>query len=314
MIILTGGAGFIGSNFLKFLNNKGIEDIIIVDNLGSSIKWKNLIGRKFIDIIHKSEFLDIKENFKNVEAIFHFGACSRTTETDINYLIENNYHYSIELAKFALENNARFMYASSASTYGDGSKGYSDEIFDELEPLNGYGFSKHLFDLWVIRQKLDKVFLGLKFFNVFGPNELHKDDMASMVTKAYFQIKNTGKIKLFKSYNPNYADGEQVRDFIYVKDAIDIVWKLYQHNIAGIYNIGTGKARSWNDLAKAVFKAMGIEPNIEYIDMPEDLKKQYQYYTQADTSKLTATGINLQIHTLEESVEDYIGNYISITY
>ena len=314
MIILTGGAGFIGSNFLDLLNNKGIEDIIIVDNLGISNKWKNLIGKKFIDIIHKSEFLQIKDKFNNADAIFHFGACSRTTEADLNYLIENNYHYSIELAQFALENNARFIYASSASTYGDGSKGYSDEIYDELEPLNGYGFSKHLFDLWVVRQKLDKVFLGLKFFNVFGPNELHKNDMASMVTKAYFQIKNTGKIKLFKSYNPNYADGEQVRDFIYVKDAIDIVWNLYQNNITGIYNIGTGTARSWNDLAQAVFNVMGIEPNIEYIDIPEDIKKQYQYYTQADTSKLTATGINLHFHTLEESIEDYIGNNISKTY
>lgn len=310
MIILTGGAGFIGSNFLRLLNAKGIEDILIVDNLGKSNKWKNLVGTKFIDIIHKSDFLNLKNIFKNTDAIFHFGACSRTTEIDLNYLIENNLHYSIELAKFALENNARFIYASSASTYGDGSKGYSDKVYEELVPLNGYGFSKHLFDLWVVRQKLDKVFLGLKFFNVFGPNEFHKDDMASMVTKAYFQIKNTGKIKLFKSYNQNYADGEQVRDFIYVKDAIDVVWQLYENKISGIYNIGTGTSRSWNDLAKAVFKSMRIEPNIEYIDMPENIKEQYQYSTKSNISKLSSTGITLHFHTLEESVEDYINNYL----
>ncbi|MCE5305804.1 ADP-glyceromanno-heptose 6-epimerase [bacterium] len=310
MIILTGGAGFIGSNFLRLLNDQGIDDIIVVDNLGSSNKWKNLVGKKFTDYIHKSKFLDEMHKFKNIDAIFHFGACSRTTESDIDYLIENNYHYSIELAKFAIENNAQFIYASSASTYGNGDQGYSDATFDELKPLNGYGYSKHLFDLWVKAQKLDKVLLGFKFFNVFGPNEYHKQDMSSMVTKAFYQIKETGKIMLFKSYNSQYADGNQTRDFIYVKDANKVIWNFYENNIKGLYNLGTGIARSWNDLANAVFKAMGIAPNIEYIDMPEELKLQYQYATQADLTKLRSTGIEIAFNSLEDNVNDYIENYL----
>ncbi len=312
MIILTGGAGFIGSCFLKFLNDKGFRDILIVDNLASSTKWKNLVGKQFTKYVNKQVFLsEIEQNkYENVDVIFHFGACSSTTENNIEYLMENNFNYSVKLAEFSLSNSIPFIYASSAATYGDGSFGYSDTEFEKLRPLNGYGFSKHLFDLWVIENEYDKIFTGIKFFNVFGPNEYHKGEMASMVYKSFNQVTSTGKIKLFKSYNSKYADGEQLRDFIYIKDINKIIWKLYEKDIKGIFNLGTGNARSWNDLAKAVFAAMKISPNIEYIDMPLHLIGQYQYYTQADMSKLSNTGIYLQFTSLEDSISDYVNNHL----
>lgn len=312
MIILTGGAGFIGSCFLKFLNDKGFRDILIVDNLASSTKWKNLVGKQFTKYVNKQVFLsEIEQNkYENVDVIFHFGACSSTTENNIEYLMENNFNYSVKLAEFALSNSIPFIYASSAATYGDGSFGYSDTEFEKLRPLNGYGFSKHLFDLWVIENEYYKIFTGIKFFNVFGPNEYHKGEMASMVYKSFNQVTSTGKIKLFKSYNSKYADGEQLRDFIYIKDINKIIWKLYEKDIKGIFNLGTGNARSWNDLAKAVFAAMKISPNIEYIDMPLHLIGQYQYYTQADMSKLSNTGIYLQFTSLEDSISDYVNNHL----
>jgi ADP-L-glycero-D-manno-heptose 6-epimerase len=312
MIILTGGAGFIGSCFLKFLNDKGFRDIMVVDNLASSLKWKNLVGKKFKDYVNKKDFLkNIEQNsYTKIDAIFHFGACSSTTEANIEYLMENNFKYSVALAEFAVSNSIPFIYASSAATYGDGSFGYSDFEFEKLQPLNGYGFSKHLFDLWVIENEYDKIFTGIKFFNVFGPNEYHKGDMASMVYKSFNQITATGKIKLFKSYNQKYADGEQLRDFIYIKDINKILWKLYEKGIKGIYNLGTGNAHSWNELAKAVFSAMKITPNIEYIDMPMHLIGQYQYYTQADMQKLSNTGIYLQFTSLEDSIYDYVNNHL----
>ena len=311
-VLVTGGAGFIGSCFLKFLNDKGFRDILIVDNLASSTKWKNLVGKQFTKYVNKQVFLsEIEQNkYENVDVIFHFGACSSTTENNIEYLMENNFNYSVKLAEFSLSNSIPFIYASSAATYGDGSFGYSDTEFEKLRPLNGYGFSKHLFDLWVIENEYDKIFTGIKFFNVFGPNEYHKGEMASMVYKSFNQVTSTGKIKLFKSYNSKYADGEQLRDFIYIKDINKIIWKLYEKDIKGIFNLGTGNARSWNDLAKAVFAAMKISPNIEYIDMPLHLIGQYQYYTQADMSKLSNTGIYLQFTSLEDSISDYVNNHL----
>ncbi|OGU60430.1 MAG: ADP-glyceromanno-heptose 6-epimerase [Ignavibacteria bacterium GWF2_33_9] len=312
MIILTGGAGFIGSCFLKLLNENGIKDIIVVDNLGTSSKWKNLVGKHFSKYIHKNNFFEEIISIPNlkIEAIFHFGACSSTTENDIDYLIKNNFDFSMKLARFAQSNQAQFIYASSAATYGNGEFGYDDNRFQDLRPLNGYGYSKHLFDLWVIANKLETEFTGLKFFNVYGPNEYHKNEMTSMIFKSYYQIEEYDKIRLFKSNHPDYKDGEQLRDFVYVKDVIQVIWEIYEKNIKGIYNLGTGHARTWKDLAKAVFDALNEKPVIEYFNMPESLQSQYQNYTQAEMKKLSDAGINLNFRTLEEGVEDYINNHL----
>ncbi len=313
MILITGGAGFIGSCFIKKLNDNGIKEIVIIDKLRFGEKWKNLIGKKFIDL-HNKDTLNLAKFLENnkFQAIFHFGACTDTTEKNAEYLLENNYKFSIQLAEFALANNIRFIYASSAATYGSGENGYSDIEFDNLKPLNMYGFSKHLFDIWVINNKYDSKFVGLKFFNVFGPNEYHKGEMASMVYKAYKQIKATGTVKLFKSYSAEYPDGEQKRDFIYVKDVSDVIWSIYQNpNISGIYNLGTGEAHSWNELISYVFNALNLEIKIEYIEMPEELIHQYQYFTQAKMDKLKNTGLKLNFRPLEENVNDYVKNYLS---
>ena len=314
MIVLTGGAGFIGSCFLKKLNDEGINDIIIVDHLGSEDKWKNLVGKKFSRFINKEEFR--YQLFDNVfegsfDAIIHFGACSTTTEKNADYIFDNNLNYSIDLATYAIENDIRFIYASSAATYGNGENGYSDYKFDNLMPLNAYGLSKQLFDQWVVENNLDEVLTGIKFFNVFGPNEYHKGEMASMIYKSFLQIKNLGIVRLFKSNHKDYKDGEQKRDFIYVKDVVDIIWQMYQNdNISGIYNLGTGKARTWNDLVVAVFNAMGLKSRIEYVDMPENLVNQYQNFTQADMSKLNETIKNVKFRTLEQSIDDYVKNHL----
>jgi len=313
MIVLTGGAGFIGSCLLKKLNDEGIKDIIIVDNLSKEDKWKNLRGKIFHTYVDKNELFDYFENngTDDIDAIIHLGACSDTTVKDANYLIKNNYQYSQHLASIAFENDIRFIYASSAATYGDGSKGYSDNEFYNLKPLNCYGFSKHIFDLWIVENNLDKECVGLKFFNVFGPNEYHKGNMSSMIYKAFNQISETGKVKLFKSYKPDYENGEQKRDFIYVKDCVDIIFQaLSDKDINGIYNLGTGVANSWNTLMRYVFEAMGRHPIIEYIDMPENLKNQYQYFTVADITKLKKNFGDIKFRSLEEAVFDYIQNYL----
>ncbi len=314
MIILTGGAGFIGSNFLKLLNQKGYNDVIIVDNLSNASKWKNLVGKRFKYYINKTEFLKNldKFDFSSTEAIFHFGACSSTSEQNIDYLFSNNLEYSKKLAKKAIDNNIPFVYASSAATYGNGDQGYSDNVYYDLRPLNAYGFTKHLFDLWVIEKGYDELFVGLKFFNVFGPNEYHKQDMASMVYKAFNQVKNTGRVKLFRSYNDDYEDGEQLRDFIYVDDAVNLTWKLFENRTKGIFNIGTGTTNTWNSLAEHVFNTLQKPVNIEYIDMPEQIKNQYQYSTKADISKLLESGINYNFLTFEQSIKKYINNYLNI--
>jgi ADP-L-glycero-D-manno-heptose 6-epimerase len=316
MIIITGGAGFIGSAFIWRLNQEGFDDIVIVDRLGTSDKWKNLVNRRFNEYIHKDEFLqmicDDAVPFE-VSAVVHMGACSSTTKRDADYLWKNNFLYTKTLAEWALKHGVRFIYASSAATYGDGTKGFSDDhrTIDELKPINMYGYSKQLFDLWVLRNKLEGKIAGIKFFNVFGPNEYHKEDMTSVIFKAFHQIKESGKVRLFKSYLPKYSDGGQLRDFVYVKDCIDVMWWLFNNPAAnGIFNLGTGKARTWNDLIRAVFAAMGIKPNIEYIEMPESLRNQYQYFTQAQMDKLKTAGCPVAFSSLEDSVRDYVCNYL----
>ena len=316
MIVVTGGAGFIGSAFVWRLNQEGINDIVIVDSLSTDDKWKNLVNRRFVDYIHKDNFLrmicDDRVPF-DVSAIVHMGSCSSTTERDADYLWNNNYLYTKKLAEWSLKRGIRFIYASSAATYGDGTRGFSDDHskINELKPINMYGYSKHLFDLWLLRNKLEGKIAGIKFFNVFGPNEYHKGDMTSVIFKAFYQIKETGKVKLFKSYKPEYKDGGQLRDFVYVKDCIDVMWWLFNNPAAnGIFNLGTGKARTWNDLIKAVFNAMGLKTNIEYIEMPESLRNQYQYFTEAQMNKLKATGCPVTFSSLEDSVRDYVCNYL----
>ncbi|MCQ9206699.1 MAG: ADP-glyceromanno-heptose 6-epimerase [Omnitrophica bacterium] len=311
-VLLTGGAGFIGSCMLKRLNEAGITNIIVVDHLGASDKWKNLEGKDFRDYFEKDKFLERLEGGSldgKIDTIIHFGACSSTTEQNATYMIENNYIYSKRLAEWALAKRAKFLYASSAATYGAGEIGYSDadDITPKLKPLNIYGYSKHLFDLWVLKNKLERKFVGLKFFNVFGPNEYHKNDMRSMVHKGYQQIKATGKIKLFKSHKPDYKDGAQKRDFIYVKDAVELSYNFLEHpNKRGIFNIGTGNAKTWNDLAEALFSALGIAPNIEYFDMPEVLRGKYQYFTEADLGKLKKVNSSHKFFELKDAIKDYV--------
>jgi len=319
MYIVTGGAGFIGSAFVWKLNKLGLDNILIVDNLSTTEKWKNLVSLRFQDYIHKNLFLSLleQEKFGSIKAIIHMGACSSTTEKNADYLMENNVFYSKALAKFCLARSIRFIYASSASTYGDGSLGFADkeEDLEKLRPLNMYGYSKHLFDLWLKREHLLNQVAGLKFFNVFGPNEYHKGDMKSVVCKAYAQIKETGKLKLFKSYHPDYGHGEQKRDFVYVKDCVEIMaWLLEHPEVNGIFNVGTGKARSWNELARAVFTALNLPVNIEYIEMPETLKGKYQYFTQAEMTKLKQAGWQEEFTSLEEAVADYVQNYLAKDY
>lgn len=318
MIILTGGAGFIGSCVLAELNKNDYQNIIVVDNLGTTDKWKNLANKKFTQFIHKTKFREqiLNESFyannKNIEAIIHFGACSATTETNADYLLDNNFLFSKELAEFAIKHKIKFIYASSAATYGDGENGYSDKSINGLIPLNCYGLSKHLFDMWIVQNKLENQVTGIKFFNVFGPNEYHKAGMRSMFIKAFEQVKGTGKVKLFKSARSDYQDGEQKRDFIYVKDCAKIVLKiLLVDDFTGIYNLGTGNARTWNALANSVFAAMKKTPNIEYIDIPENLVNQYQYFTEADTEKIQKKLGNWQFTSIEDAADDYINSYLA---
>ncbi len=314
MIVLTGGAGFIGSNYLKKLNAEGITDILVVDHFGQTEKWKNCVSKKFRTMIDKDAFLYGLEQGSfdgQIDSIIHLGACTDTTERDADYLFENNYHYSIKLAMYCVNHDLRFIYASSAATYGLGECGYDDSIFDPLKPLNMYGFSKHLFDQWVLQNQLDERFVGLKFFNVFGPNESHKNAMASMVYKAYKQISESSKVKLFRSTSADYADGEQKRDFVYVGDVSDVIWKIQSDpTIHGIYNLGTGVARSWNDLVRAVFAAMKLPEQIEYVDMPDSLRDQYQNFTQAEMQKLESTSARHHFASLESSVQEYIQEYL----
>lgn len=318
MIVVTGGTGFIGSALIWALNRRGEDDILVVDHLRHTEKWKNLVGLRFTDYLDKSVFIDrlCRGQFGDrIRAILHMGACSATTEKDADYLMENNYRYTARIATWRESHPAcRLIYASSAATYGDGSGGYADDetALDQLRPLNMYGYSKHLFDLLALRRGWLKDIVGLKYFNVFGPNEYHKGDMRSVVNKAYPQVRDHGVIRLFKSHRPDYRDGEQLRDFIYVKDAVAMtLFFLERSGIGGIFNIGTGRARSWNDVAAALFKAAGQPLAIEYIPMPEDLQGKYQYHTCADLTKLRAAGWSQVCRDLDAAVDDYVRNYLA---
>lgn len=319
MYIVTGGAGFIGSAMVWKLNTMGIDDILVVDNLSTSEKWKNLVNRRYIEYMHRDAFLERINNGRftsDVEAVIHMGACSSTTERDADFLMRNNLDYSKAVCLFALEKKARFVNASSAATYGDGSQGFDDDIetIDSLKPLNMYGYSKQLFDLWARRLGHINSIASLKFFNVYGPNEQHKDDMRSVVNKAFHLIGEKGVMRLFRSNHPDYPDGGQMRDFVYVKDCVDIMWWLLEHkSVNGIFNIGTGRARSWNDLAAAVFAAMDLPRNIEYMDMPEQLRGKYQNFTQARMDRLQSAGYTVPMRSLEQGVTDYVRNYLQST-
>jgi ADP-L-glycero-D-manno-heptose 6-epimerase len=316
MIVVTGGAGFIGSAIVAALNQRGLDDILVVDELASSDKWKNLRALAFADYMEKEDFLELVIDGglpEEIDTIFHMGACSSTTERDVSFLIRNNFEYTKWLAQWCVDNDARFIYASSAATYGDGAQGFDDDEsqLQILRPLNPYGYSKQIFDLWARQQELLDRIVGLKYFNVFGPNEYHKADMRSYVLKGFEQIRATGKLKLFKSGDPQYADGEYVRDFIYVKDAVAMTLFFMDHpDVNGIYNVGTGQARTWNDYVKAIFTAMDKTPDIEYIDMPASISGQYQYYTQANMTKLQQAGYNQPCLALEDSIKDYVQNYL----
>ncbi len=308
-VVVTGGAGFIGSCLIHKLNREGIRDIIVVDKLGRSESWKNLVGKQFTEYLDKEALFDYLAKHK-CDLILHMGACSSTTETDVSFLMENNYRYTQKLALLALKNKTQFLYASSGATYGDGSQGYSDANNNTplLKPLNAYGYSKQIFDLWLLENGYDKKMTGFKFFNVFGPNEYHKGDMKSLIAKSYPNILKGQGMKLFKSYRKDYKDGEQKRDFIYIKDVLEVVWYFILHpKKTGIFNVGTGRAESWNDLAKAMFAAAGRKPEITYVDMPEVLKDKYQYFTLADTDKLRAAGYKKNFSGLNEAVKDYAG-------
>lgn len=317
LIVVTGAAGFIGRNVVEELNRRGNANLILCDFLGKDEKWKNLRGLSFEDILSPNDFLQKLEQgaFKGTKAIVHLGACSATTEKDADYLLENNYRYTRRLCEFSLANRIRFIYASSAATYGDGSRGYLDDdaVTPTLRPLNMYGYSKHIFDLWALRTGALKNIVGLKYFNVFGPYEDHKGDMKSVVVKSFHQIRKNGRVQLFKSYNPRYGDGEQMRDFVYVKDAVDVTLSFLEENSAsGLFNCGTGKARTWKDLVSAVFCAMTLPGQIDFIEMPDTLRGKYQYFTEANTEKLRAAGYAKPFFSLEDSVRDYVMSYLNL--
>lgn len=314
-VLVTGGAGFIGSALVWALNARGCQRVVVSDFLGASEKWRNLAAVRFEDYLEAD---DLRPRLASgalgrFELVLHLGACSATTERDASYLMRNNFEFTKDLAAWSLANGARFIYASSAATYGDGSAGMSDTDpqLDRFRPLNAYGYSKHLFDLHAVRGGfLDRI-VGLKYFNVFGPNEDHKADMRSVVHKSYAQVVNEGLIRLFKSYRPDYADGEQQRDFLYVKDAVAMTLHLAATPGAnGLFNVGSGEAHSWNQLARAVFAALGREPRIEYIEMPETLRGKYQYFTKADIGKLRASGYAAPLTPLADAVKDYVTNYL----
>lgn len=315
MIVVTGAAGFIGSCLVSHLNMLGYEDIIVVDDFSKTIKHQNLIEKKFKSKIRRQDFFEwIKDSGQDVEFIFHIGARTDTTEFDLSILKELNYNFSKKIWDNCVKFSIPLVYASSAATYGLGEYGYNDNhsIIPSLKPLNPYGNSKNDFDKWVINQiETPPFWSGLKFFNVYGPNEFHKGRMASVIFHAYNQIKSTGKMKLFRSHNSKYKDGCQLRDFIYVKDILQVCsYLMHSPPISGIYNLGSGKARTFIDLAKNTFKAMNKEENITFIDTPIDIRDKYQYYTQANMLKLIESGYNRNFISLEEGIYDYVTNYL----
>ena len=320
MYIITGGAGFLGSALVWQLNQRGVDNILIVDNLACTEKWKNLRGLKYENYMQRDDFLHalrknrvLEKKGQKLEGVVHLGACSSTTESDADFLMRNNFHYSRDLCRFALEQGARFLQASSAATYGDGTRGFDDDVtaLDHLRPLNMYGYSKHLFDLWARRERVLDQVACLKFFNVYGPNEYHKGTMRSVVCKAHAEIRDTGRLRLFRSTSPDYADGGQMRDFVYVKDCVRIMaWLLEHPAVGGIFNVGTGQARTWNALGAAVFEALELPVNIEYVDMPDTLRGKYQNYTEARMDRLLAHACPACDTSLEEGVREYVCGYL----
>jgi len=315
-ILITGGAGFIGSALVRALNERGLENLLLTDVLGSDEKWRNLVPLRFDEYLDAADFRarleEAPDSLGQFDCIFHLGACSATTERDAGYLLENNYRYTRFLCEWALARESRFIYASSAATYGDGAHGMDDTVDIRcLRPLNAYGYSKQLFDLIAQRKGwLDRI-VGLKYFNVFGPNEFHKGEMRSLVCKAYEQVVQTGEIRLFKSHRPDYRDGEQMRDFVYVRDAVEMTLHLAETDqAAGLFNIGNAVARTWIDLATAIFTALGKPPRITFIDMPESIREQYQYYTCANVARLQSTGYARPNYTLESAVREYVVDYL----
>jgi ADP-L-glycero-D-manno-heptose 6-epimerase len=314
-VLVTGGAGFIGSALVWALNRRGCENIVVCDILGTSEKWRNLTPLRFADYLEAEALQPRLQSgaLGKFDLVLHLGACSATTEKDASYLIRNNFEFTKELALWSLANKARFVYASSAATYGDGSAGMEDDEtkLDTLRPLNMYGYSKHMFDQYAWRVGILNKIVGLKYFNVFGPNEDHKGDMRSLVHKSTAQVRAEGLIRLFKSYRADYRDGEQKRDFLYVKDCVAMTLHLAATKKAGgLYNIGSGEARSWINLANAVFAALKQKPKIEFIEMPEAIRDKYQYFTQANLARLGSAGYKVPITTLEAAVADYVRNYL----
>lgn len=314
-ILVTGGAGFIGSALVWELNRRGNGNVVVTDLLGTSEKWKNLAPLRFADYLEAEDLMPRLEKsaLGKFDLVLHLGACSATTERNAAYLIRNNFEYTKALAAWSLAHGARFVYASSAATYGDGSEGMNDTDPDieKFRPLNAYGYSKHLFDLYAKRHGfLDRI-VGLKYFNVFGPNEMHKGDMRSLVHKAHSQVVETGVIRLFKSHRPDCKDGEQKRDFLYVKDAVAMTLHLAFHeSAAGLFNIGSGEAHTWLELANAIFAALGREPRIEFVEMPDAIRDKYQYFTQADIGKLRSTGYGQPVTPLADAVADCVKNHM----
>lgn len=317
-ILVTGGAGFIGSRLIHELNNRGIDDIVVTDFLGQDEKWRNLEPLSFADYVDAGDLLVALEEGQlgEFDLVLHMGACSSTTERDAAYLMRNNYEYTRQLAEWSVDHGSRFVYASSAATYGNGEAGMDDsselDRLRQFHPLNMYGYSKHLFDMYAARTGLLERCVGVKYFNVFGPNEQHKGDMRSMVNKAYHQIRETEVVRLFRSYRDDFRDGEQRRDFIYVNDAVAMTLHLAENpDASGLFNIGSGRAETWLDLASAVFAAMKREPRIEFIEMPVDMRAAYQYSTVADISRLRSAGYEREIQPLADSVRDYVTRYLA---
>jgi ADP-L-glycero-D-manno-heptose 6-epimerase len=315
-ILVTGGAGLIGSAVIWELNRRGFEDILVSDHLRSSEKWRNLVPLRFRDYIEGDELLDCvlnrPERLSQIATIFHLGACSSTTEADAAYLIRNNYEYTKALAQFSVDSGRRFLYASSAATYGAREHDLSETVpLSSLRPLNMYGYSKHLFDCHAEREGFLPRITGLKYFNVFGPNENHKGYMRSLVHKAFHQIRDTGRVLLFRSYRPEFGDGEQRRDFLYVKDAAEITVTIAETTDGGgLFNIGSGQANTWLSLVRAIFAALALPPQIDFVNMPEELRGKYQYFTCADIRKLRSAGYDRPFTPLDEAVRDYVQNYL----
>ena len=320
MLLVTGGAGFIGSNVVAALNEAGRNDVVVNDLLGTDQKWRNLSKRQVADVVAPADLFRWLDGGRKLDAVIHMGAISDTTATDADLVMENNFRTSVRLLDWCTSARVPFIYASSAATYGDGAEGFSDDwspaSLQKLKPMNLYGWSKQLFDQAVVerfvkKEKLPPQWAGLKFFNVFGPNEYHKGEMMSLVAKRFDDARSGRTVRLFKSHRPGIGDGEQRRDFLYVDDAVAVVrWLLETPQVSGIFNVGTGKARSFRDLISALFRALGLEPRIEYIDMPENIRGQYQYFTESDVSNLRQAGYNSGFTPLEEAVGKYVSGYL----